>query len=248
MRNVEIVILQTGHTSEPIRSLFGEFPQFFERALVAYTNLGPYKLTVYDLCHDWPQKPLPDLALVDGVLVTGSRHMLDENAPWMLGGIDFIKQCLDKEVPFLGVCFGHQMLGAACGSKVGPNPNKRAMGTVEVTPCGSTNALLQDLEKPFLAQVSHRDVILEKSPSFQVLATAPHDNFHVIKAGSCAYGVQFHPEWDMEIVKTYIEQRRDVLENELGEKSTERLLANLQDSPLSSKVLARFIEMCRKKT
>lgn len=238
---VRILLLQTGHASEPIRSQFGDFNDQFLRAI----DTPWVDLHVYNVCDVWPGTPFPHLEDFQGVLVTGSAAMLDEGKPWMKACVVFIQKLLNTSVPFLGVCFGHQLLGAALGAQVGPNPNGRANGTREVHLLPTNDVLFSKIPSPIFVQVSHRDVILEKNPGFEILGFSNHDPFHVIRAGKHAWGVQFHPEWNMDISRAYIELRRDVLNKEMGEGHAERILADLHPSPQGALILKSFVEICR---
>ncbi len=232
-----ILLVMTGHVLEPIKEKFGDFDTHF-------ANHIPTELIVYAICDMWPSTPLPDPSQFSGIIFSGSPAMLDEQQPWMLAAMDFVRQALRLQIPLLGICFGHQLLGAACGAKVGPNPNGRAFGTRTVTQHTSDDPLLRHLPSQFAAQVSHRDVILEQSPLFTVVGTAPHDPFHMIRVGSSAWGVQFHPEWDMVISQNYLDVRRPLLSQELGDAVFEHAQKNLTTSEQATSLLPRFFEYC----
>ena len=168
--------------------------------------------------------------------MTGSASMLSDDAPWMQAAKNLVAQCLSDNVPFLGVCFGHQILGAVCGAKIGPNPMGRANGSVDVT-IREPSPLFAGLHKKFVAQISHRDIILENHSEFRVIASAGHDPRHAIQVGQNSFGVQFHPEWDMDISKAYIYARQETL----GVNSAKNMLATLKHSPEASLVVHNFI-------
>jgi len=228
---MRILLVITGHTIEPVRGQLGNTDTHFQAAAHGA------KLTPFAVCEN--ERP-PDLQNFEGVIMTGSAAMLADNAPWMQTGKDLIKECLDTEKPFLGVCFGHQMLGAVCGAKVGPNPRGRHNGTCEVK-VEHNNPLFSELPSQFDAQVSHRDVILEKSPNFHVTASTGHDPHHSIQVGAKAFGVQFHPEWNISISRAYIDAREEVL----GHDVAARMRETLRDSPYAGQVVQNFIKICR---
>ena len=55
----------------------------------------------------------------------------------------------------------------------------------------------------------HRDVIRAPSEKLRVVGRAAHDGNHVVRAGKRAWGLQFHPEFDHEVSRRYIELRRE---------------------------------------
>src|SRR4051812_32059691 len=49
----------------------------------------------------------------DRVIVSGSKTRVDDDSPWVLKLLDFIRATLNENKPYLGVCYGHQMLARA---------------------------------------------------------------------------------------------------------------------------------------
>ncbi len=237
---VHLLLVLTDHTLDLVEQQFGDF----NSQIFAITKAHH---TVYAICDKWPEEPIPDLNEFDGIIFSGSAAMLDEDKPWMRASIQLMLQAIKKEIPLLGICFGHQLLGKACQALVGPNPLGRALGSRQITVIKKNDPLLRNIPFQFWAQTSHRDVVLSQSPHFEVLAQAPHDPFHIIKAGKNAYGVQFHPEWNINIMKIYLETRKSAFDNEWGEKATEKQLANSKTSDEASSILSRFVDICRQK-
>lgn len=233
-----ILLILTGNSLDSVRQQFGNFDAHF----FAITNA---QHTVYAICDKWPDEAVPDITQFDGIIFSGSAAMVDENKPWMQPATKLILMALEKEIPLLCICFGHQLLGLACQALVGPNPKGRALGSRQVTIIKNDDILLQDKPTKLWVQTSHRDVILSKSPHFEVLATAPHDPFHMIKAGKNAWGVQFHPEWNTNIMQSYLEARRAVFDKEWGENATEKEILDIKVSDEASRILLRFVDICR---
>jgi GMP synthase (glutamine-hydrolysing) len=246
-RATRLLLVQNDHCLGPIRSTYGNVDQHFKNALKLQLDQGAITLDVFALCDTDGTLEPNNFASYDGVIFTGSAAMIDENRPWVTKGISLMRRLLENEVPILGVCFGHQMLGAVCGAKVGPNPSGRMNGSTTVTlKNASDDPLFKDFASPFAVQVSHRDVILEKSAEFEVLGTAPHDPFHVIRAGRSAWGIQFHPEWDVKMSEGYLERKREFLEAERGKGTTDALKKTLLPSEQSASLLNRFAKLCGK--
>ena len=59
--------------------------------------------------------------------------------------------------------------------------------------------------------------------------------------GDAAWGVQFHPEFDAEVVRTYIYHHAEVLRRE-GQDPAE-LAAGCRDTPYGTAILTRFLEI-----
>ena len=112
--------------------------------------------------------------------------------------IDLIRQ-LSGQCPILGVCLGHQALGAAFGGKVIRAPNLMHGKTSPVQHDGRT--VFKNLQSPFTATRYHSLIVEEKNLPSELEVSAwttenggsrtimglRHKKFPV-------EGVQFHPE------------------------------------------------------
>ena len=106
-----------------------------------------------------------------------------------------ILKSLYKELPFLGVCLGHQIIGQVFGSKI-VQARKLMHGKTSKILSKKTG-LLKNLPKTFEATRYHSLIIDKKSLSKDLEITAEtqdglimglrHKKYHV-------HGVQFHPE------------------------------------------------------
>src|SRR5690606_25413737 len=76
-----------------------------------------------------PRARFPGLGEVAGVVVTGSPARIADQSPWMRRAQDALVDLVERGVPVLGICFGHQLLGMALGGRSGPNPRGREIGT-----------------------------------------------------------------------------------------------------------------------
>lgn len=103
----------------------GVFTDLLRRA-VAPDQLDSH-LTVksyHVVADDLPQDAYPDLADVDAVLISGSKHSAYLDEPWILALVDFARRALTEtqgRVRVIGVCFGHQIVGRALGAPVAVN-------------------------------------------------------------------------------------------------------------------------------
>ena len=112
--------------------------------------------------------------------------------------IDVIRHFAGK-VPLLGVCLGHQAIGAAFGVKVVRAPNLMHGKTSSVEHDGKT--IFRDIPSPMTATRYHSLIVEEKSlpRELEISATCQdHDGTRVIMGlrhrRFAVEGVQFHPE------------------------------------------------------
>ena len=106
-----------------------------------------------------------------------------------------IVETLHKNIPILGVCLGHQIIGQVFGSKI--IQAKKLMHGKTSTIISKRKGILENLPKKFEATRYHSLIIEKKSLSKDLEITAEtkdglimgvkHKKFNV-------HGVQFHPE------------------------------------------------------
>ena len=90
--------------------------------------------------------------------------------------------------------------------------------------------------------MSHRQSVLELPKEATLLATAARDPNHAFTIGRRAWGVQFHPEFDADIVRGYVAARRDLINAEgLDAAAIEQAARDTDHGP---RVLQRFAELC----
>jgi GMP synthase (glutamine-hydrolysing) len=184
--------------------------------------------------------PLPAAGRIAGVVVTGSASMVSARELWSERAAAWLAGIVaDDAVPVLGLCYGHQLIAHALGGEVGPNPNGREMGTVEVhfdAPASPFSPLFEP--GVFRGHTSHVEAVLRPPRGAQVLARTRLDPHSALRFGPRQWGTQFHPEFDAEILRGYVEARREVL---LGEgRDPDAMLAGIEETPELARVLERF--------
>jgi para-aminobenzoate synthetase component 2 len=109
--------------------------------------------------------------------------------------IDLVNAAIEKQKPLLGVCLGHQAIGAALGGKVSRAPELLHGKTSQVQ--HKNEGVFKDLKSPFRATRYHSLAIETPSVPEELLVTATTDTGVImgVKHKSAPIeGVQFHPE------------------------------------------------------
>lgn len=186
------------------------------------------------------EQRLPAAADLAGLIVTGSAASVLDAEPWVLNGQAYLKAIVAAKVPVLGVCFGHQMLAQALGGRVERNPRGREMGTVELS-VERDDPILSDVHRPYEVNMSHVDSVVEPPPGSRVLGRTERDPHAALRFSETAWGVQFHPEFDKEIVGHYARTRAESLRQEGIDP--DHVQNSATDAHAGAGVLRRFVEM-----
>jgi anthranilate synthase/aminodeoxychorismate synthase-like glutamine amidotransferase len=135
----------------------------------------------------------------DAVEALAPTHIIlspGPRSPAEAGASVAIVQALGPRIPILGVCLGHQCIGAAYGGDIVRAGRPRHGRTSAVTHDGA--GLFADLPSPFRVARYHSLVIARDTlpPALRVTATAADDGeiMAVEHREHPVVGVQFHPE------------------------------------------------------
>jgi GMP synthase (glutamine-hydrolysing) len=233
-----LLLYKTGQTDPALTREIGDYEAWFARVV------GPDVTLELHLAFDRPDRAL---AGYDGVVITGSPRSLVTPEPWMDGAAAFVRRAAEMGVPVLGVCFGHQLIGYAYGSRVRQNPNGWEVGTseIELTDEGRDDALFSGLGQRLHVNQSHRDEIEALAPGMVVLARSSHTTAQAIAVGSHVRGVQFHPEISGSIIRRLIGHRRALLMEDFERRGCAARVAALEeaasDTPAAEQVLRNFV-------
>jgi GMP synthase (glutamine-hydrolysing) len=185
----------------------------------------------------------PKLEDIAGVIVTGSAAMVTDKADWSEQTAAWMADVVAAQVPLLGICYGHQLLAHALGGVVDYNPKGREIGTVaiDVHEAGQADDLLGSLPTHFWAQASHSQSVIQLPKEARLLASNDLEPHHAFVVGDCAWGVQFHPEFDAHFIRALIDHREKDLKAEGLDVDALRL--GIRETPEAYGVLKRFAEL-----
>ncbi len=231
-----VLVVKLGSTVPGLVPRRGDFDDWFR------TGFAPLECDVV-LPH--AGELLPEVGLHAGVVLTGSSAMVTDETDWSRRVAAWLADVVRAQTPVLGVCYGHQLLAHALGGEVGWNEYGREIGTVEVelTPEGRRDPLFAGLSSPLVVQSSHAQSVLVLPPHARRLAHNAHDDHQAFAIGDHAWGVQFHPEFDADIARAYVVERREELVEEGLDPAG--LDANVRESDDGRAILAAFAECVR---
>ncbi len=190
-----LAIIQLEAPPQPVSDKVGDQTQWFIRAL----QLSPQ---TYRVVRPHLGEALPDAQQVSAAILSGSWAMVTEHADWSERTAAWIRTMMEKQFPLMGVCYGHQLMAYALGGTVADNPRgwERGLRAIDQHAQASADPMLSTLPPRFSAWLSHRQSVLQAPVGAQVLAYSSLDACQVIRYNAQAFSVQFHPEFDEEIM------------------------------------------------
>ncbi len=159
---------------------------------------------------------------------------------WLPKTISFIKEALNRDLPILGVCFGHQLLGLANGCRVIHDELRMETGTLPVTKLDEANSdvLFDGIPRSFYAQLGHKDCLDGINGNIVCLARSDkvHPQAFRVK-GKRAWGVLFHPEMNSKRIKERIGMFPEYL------KHNQQAEDAFWDTPHAEKIIDNFMKV-----
>ncbi len=137
---------------------------------------------------------VPDSFDFDAAVITGSRASVYWDESWIASLEEWVTTATERGLPVLGVCFGHQVLADALGGTV-ENMGEYEIGYRAVEGDG----LLFGSDDSMTVFTTHSDTVTELPPGAHQIAENDY-GVHGFRVEN-AFGVQFHPEYDMETAR-----------------------------------------------
>ena len=150
---------------------------------------------------------IPSLDGYDAMIVMGGPMDIweEKEHPWLIPEKKAIRAAvLERQMPYLGFCLGHQLLAVALDGEAGlmETPEVGILD-VHLEPEGHADPLFKNM--PTISPtLQWHSVEVQKLPSDSVaLASSPACNIQAFRTGRHAYGLQYHmemtedtvPEW-----------------------------------------------------
>jgi GMP synthase (glutamine-hydrolysing) len=229
-----IIILKVGSTLPSLIATKGDFEDWI-LAGMGFIRDGRIVIDVQR------GAALPAYGEISGIVITGSHTNVTEHQEWSEKLATWLPGAVDRRVPILGICYGHQLLAYALGGDVGDNPKGWEFGTVDVrlTEGAREDPLLSGFETPIRVHLTHTQTVLRLPEGARRLAWSEMDGNQAFAVGDRVWGVQFHPEYDSKVVKEYIRQNRKILLRQ--GQDPEGLIARSEDTSYGSEILRRFV-------
>jgi GMP synthase (glutamine-hydrolysing) len=227
---MHVGILQCDTVRADLRPEWGEFPAMFERLLSPV--LGAPRFDAWDLvAGEFPDDP----NACDAWLFTGSRHGVEDEAPWIERAHDLARELHHAGRPLVGICFGHQLIANALGGRAGRAARGWGVGVHEVDVHAPRPWMAPDLGRLRLP-VSHRDQVHALPTGARALAGSDFCPYAMYEIDDRVLGMQGHPEFARGYLRALMDGRRD----QLGEAVYRDGVASLEQ-PVDRDIVAGWL-------
>ena len=212
----------------------GRFPQVRGGYREMFAALLPGFSFRYYAAHRGELPSSPDEC--DAWISTGSKYSVYEKHRWIEELAAFIR---GAEKPFVGICFGHQMLAHAMGGEVAKAKQGWGAGVLPLEILREESWMSPPM-KQVRIQHMHQDQVQRLPNDAVLLGRSPHCEVGMFRIGETMLGIEGHPEFTVEYGAALIEARRALIGGQ-----TDRALNSLKeksDGPVVGRWIERFLK------
>ena len=201
---MHIGILRTDSVRPEWVPAYGEYPDMFERLLLAEDS--GLTFTTWNVeAGDLPNS----VEAADGFLITGSKSSVYDDKEWIRGLEGFVRELHAARRKLIGICFGHQLVAQALGGSVGKSPKGWGVGVN----CYTVDRDAFDLADggQFCLLASHQDQVMTMPPGARQIATNDHCEVAGMALGEHILTFQGHPEFVPDYSREIMNFRREMI-------------------------------------
>ncbi len=200
---MHIGVLQTDSVLPEFLGEHGDYPEMFA---TLFSEVDPHlRFTSYNV-----QVAVPESIECDAYVITGSRHSVYDDLPWILPLVEFLGDVLAAQGRIIGVCFGHQLMAHFFGGRVAPAVGGWAVG-VHHSEVIRRYSWMPDDASGFALLSSHKDQVVELPEGADLYLSNDFCPIAGFTMGSEVITVQGHPEFHKSYAADLMKYRREAL-------------------------------------
>jgi GMP synthase (glutamine-hydrolysing) len=182
-----------------------------------------------------------DAGECDAYITTGSRYSVLDGDAWIRDLERFVALLVDRRIPFIGICFGHQLLAEALGGRVERAKVGWGVGVSENTIESPQPFMNGDELREVNLVVSHQDQVIDVPDSMRVLGGSEFCPNYFCAVGDHALSIQGHPEFSRDYSRALMEMRRGIIPDDVIEAGIASLAMRVDDREVF-RWMVRFFE------
>jgi GMP synthase-like glutamine amidotransferase len=188
---------------------------------------------------------LPEIDDFDWLMVMGGfAHAWEEDVyPWLRAEKEFLAKVVDHDKMILGVCFGAQLLAETLGGNVFQNKHKEiGWYEVDLTSEGQKSFLFENVPHKFVTFHWHADHFSLPPGCTRLAYTEPSANQVYILDGRPLVGLQFHPEYTVELIRYFGREWSDGWQKGPFVAGKEAIMAQTESLPENYWLIATVLD------
>ena len=232
---MHIGLLGCDDAPDRLKHIAGGYRDMFEKLLAP--QIPDLELTWFDVVRGELPKSTD---ACDAYVCTGSRYSVYEDRDWIEKLKAFVRRLQEDRKPFVGICFGHQVLAEALGGEVRQAAQGWGVGILGMR-ITHPEPWMQPPTADAKLEYMHADQVQKLPPDSIVLAEAPHCPVAMFRVGDTMLGIEGHPEFPARYVEALVLARKE----RIGEARANAALASLSekaDDDIVARWIANFIE------
>ena len=163
-----------------------------------------FKITSVNAKHE--QLPEKDFSLV---VILGAPESANDDLPYLQAQQHLIKNCVEKNIPVLGICLCSQLIAKTFGAKIYNGPQKE-IGFYNDLKIYNNSTLFSNFKNPFTVFHWHGDTFDLPEGAVR-LASSEHYLNQAFQYKS-AVGLQFHLEVNEEMINLWLDNTEEKLQ------------------------------------
>lgn len=179
---------------------------------------------------------------VDGVVITGSPASVNDDAlPWLQDLLQDIVTLTARQIPLVGLCFGHQAIARALGGRVDVHTGGWGLG-LGVTHWHSPAPWLQPTANQTWLLAAHREQVTLLPPGARCLGSSAFCPVASMAVGEHVFTTQFHPEMTRPFMADLLGFLADKVPPDVLARAHASLATQQESSGLFAQWMIRFLE------